>query len=92
MRFHTTHLMGLVLVAALVFAIIRHPDTLLAGLVPLIGGVCVVLPVLGTIELFTPRSELKPQIGWGGSLVVITVALFGCVAAAGVGLIVLTLF
>ena len=84
-------MMGLVALAALVFGLIRHPDTLLAGVVPLIGGVCVVLPVLGTIEFLTPRSELKPQIGWGGSLAVIAVALFGCVAAIVVGLIVLSL-
>jgi hypothetical protein len=84
--------MGLVLVSALVFGVIRHPDTLLAGLVPLIGGVCVVLPVLGTIELLTPPSELKPRFGWGGSLLVVAIALVGCVAAMVVGLVVLSLF
>ena len=92
MRFHTTHLMGLVLVAALVFAVIRHPETLIAAVVPLIGGVFVVLPVLGTVELLTPRSELKPQVGWGGSLLVVAVALIGSCAAIVVGLMLLTVF
>ncbi len=84
--------MGLVLVAALVFAVIRHPETLLAAVIPLIGGVCVVLPVLGTIELLTPRSELKPQIGWGGSLAVVAIALLGSFIAIVVGLLLLTDF
>ena len=84
--------MGLVLVSALVFAVIRHPESLIAAVVPLIGGVFVVLPVLGTVELLTPRSELNPQIGWCGSLIVAGVALLGSVAAGAVGLILLTLF
>lgn len=87
-----THLMGLVVVAALVFAVSRHPETLVAAVVPLLGGVCVVLPVLGTVELLTPRLELNPQIGWCGTLVVVAVALLGSVAAGAVALILLTLF
>lgn len=82
--------MGLVLVAALVFGLIRHPETLRAAVVPLIGGLFVVLPVLGTIELLTPRSELNPQIGWGGSLVVVAVAMLGTFAVVVVGLVLLT--
>jgi hypothetical protein len=56
MRFHTTHLLGVVVIAALVFGIMRHPESLFAVLVPLAGGICVVLPVLGTLELLTPRE------------------------------------
>jgi len=92
MRFHTTHLMGLVLVAALVFAVIRHPESLIAAVVPLIGGVFVVLPVLGIVELLTPRSEVEPRIGWGGSVIVAGVALLGSIAAMIVGLMLLSAF
>ena len=84
--------MGLVLVAALVFAVIRHPETLVAAVVPLIGGVFVVLPVLCTVELLTPRSEVAPRIGWPGTLLVAAVALLGMVAAIVVGLLVLSQF
>lgn len=90
MRFHTTHLMGLVVVAALVFAVIRHPESLIAAIVPLIGGVFVVLPVLGLVELLTPRSELESQIGWGGAVLVAIVALVGSIAALIVGMMLLS--
>jgi hypothetical protein len=90
MRFHTTHLMGLVVVAALVFAVIRHPESLIAAVVPLIGGVFVVVPVLGLVELLTPRSEVEPRIGWGGAVLVTIVALVGSMAAMVVGLILLS--
>jgi hypothetical protein len=82
--------MGLVVVAALVFAVIRHPESLIAAIVPLIGGVFVVLPVLGLVELLTPRSELESQIGWGGAVLVAIVALVGSIAALIVGMMLLS--
>ena len=84
--------MGLVLVAAIVFSLIRHPEALRAVIVPLFGGLFVVLPVLGTIELSTPRSQLKPQPGWAVASAAIVVAVLGSIAAVVVGLFLLSLF
>ena len=85
MRFHTTHLMLFVATVAVVCAVTTQPDLLAAVLVPLIGGLCVVLPVLGTIELLTPRCAILPNPGWRGTLLVIFVGFVGCLLAAVVG-------
>ena len=85
MRFHTSHLMLLVAIVAGVCAVIKRPDTLVAVLVPLVGGLFVVLPVLGTLELLTSRNAIMPNPGWPGTLLVILVGLAGCVAVVMVG-------
>ncbi len=79
MRFYTTHLLGLVVVAAFVFGLTRHPEALRAALVPLAAGVFVVLPVLGTLELFTPRSATRPEVNWRGVVAASVVAIVGVV-------------
>ena len=79
MRFHTTHLMGFIAVVALILGVVRHPDTLWAAVVPLVGGVFVVLPVLGTAELFTPRSSSRAEIGWPGAIAAAAVGVVGAV-------------
>ena len=81
MRYRMSHLLGFVFVAALVFAVIRHPESLWALVVPLIGGCCVVLPVLGTIELFSGRESATPQVGWGSGCLVVGIAIAGMVVA-----------
>ena len=81
MRFHTTHLLAMVLIAAFVFAVIRQPEAWWAIIIPLIGGVFVVLPVLGTAELLTGRDSPVPQLGWSGGCVVCLVGAIGSVLA-----------
>jgi hypothetical protein len=77
MRFHTTHLIGLVFCVAIVLGVMRHPDVLRAAVPPLVGGVLVVLPVLGAYELTSPPAGSQP-LRWRG------VALLGAVAAVGI--------
>ena len=81
MRFYTTHLMGLVLVVALILGVVRHPETLWAAAVPLAAGVFVVLPVLGTAELFMPRSSARDELSWRGAIAATVVGLIGSVIA-----------
>ncbi|MBI3461526.1 MAG: hypothetical protein HY000_00480 [Planctomycetes bacterium] len=81
MRFYTSHLMLFVVIVAVVCGVITQPETLGFALVPLVGGVFVVLPVLGTLELLTPRNAILPNPGWPGTLLVILVGLIGCFAA-----------
>ncbi len=86
MRYHTSHLIGAVVLAAVACAIMRYPQSLVAVLVPLVGGMLVVLPVLGTIELLSSRVDPMPRIGWGATFVVLLVAVAGSVAAIVLGL------
>jgi hypothetical protein len=91
MRFHTRHLMGFVIAAAFVFALIRHPQALWAVIIPLIGGLFVVLPVLGTAELLASRDSPTPDIGWGSGCLVLFVAAIGIVLALACLLLVMDL-
>ncbi len=90
MRFHTTHLMGLVLCAAVVLGVMRHPDTLRAAIPPLVGGLLVVLPVLGLYELTAPPAGSQP-LSWRGGLLLFAVAAAGIVACFVAGVWLLTL-
>jgi hypothetical protein len=89
MRFHTTHLIGLVVCAALVLGVMRHPDTLRAAIPPLVGGLLVVLPVLGAYELASPPAGTRP-LGWRGAVLLCIVAVAGVVACFVVGALLLT--
>jgi uncharacterized membrane protein len=81
MRFHTTHLLGLIVFVAAVLGIIRHPEALWAGIVPLVGGLCVVVPVLATAEFFMSRSTQRADVNWGGTLAAACIAMAGSVIA-----------
>ena len=63
MRFHTSHLMILVALAAVAFGVILHPQSLIGAAVPLVGWVLVVLPVLGTVELLHLGKEMRSKKG-----------------------------
>ena len=89
LRFHTTHLLGFVVAAAVVFAVIRHPETLRGAFVAMIAGVFIVLPVLATVEALTPRSAIRPQVGWRGVFVAMLVCFAGIAAALVVGALLL---
>jgi hypothetical protein len=80
-RFHTSHLLLFVIAAAFVLAIIRHPEAFWAALVPLIGGLLVVLPVLGAAEFMSNRDSTTPDIGWLSGCLIALVALVGVVLA-----------
>jgi drug/metabolite transporter superfamily protein YnfA len=81
LRFHTTHLLGLVVLAAFTLALFRHPEALWAAVVPCIGGVFVVLPVLGLVELFADTDSSTPNVSWGGGCLVCLVGAIGIVLA-----------
>jgi hypothetical protein len=81
MRFHTTHLLALVVVAAVALAVARDPTVLIGAAIALVAGACVVLPVLGTAEFFTSEDAITPDIGWGAACLIGLVAIAGSVAA-----------
>ena len=91
-RFSVTQLIILVATAAFVFAILRHPESLWAAIVPLAGGLFVVLPVLGTAELLTTSESAWPELGWAGTAAVILVAFLGLGLLVGLGIFFLSLF
>jgi hypothetical protein len=55
----------------------RHPETLWAAGVPLVGGVFVVMPMLGVVEWLTPPSSSRSEVGWGAAIAGTFVALAG---------------
>ena len=81
MRFHTAHLMMFVIVASFVFALCRHPESLWALVLPLIGGIFVVLPVLGTAELLGGRDSYRPQLSWAAVGLICLIGTIGSVCA-----------
>ncbi len=70
---------------SLIFGLVRHPEALRVLIVPLTGGVFVVLPVLGVIEWMWPGSKKHPEIGLAGVSLIIAVALLGSFVALCVG-------
>ena len=78
MRFHMGHMAAFVALSAFAFAVLREPRALVGLLVPLIGWLVLVLPVLGTIELLAWRSSAKAGVSWQKVLLVF---LAGSVAA-----------
>ncbi len=82
MRFHTRHLMGLVALVACVLVVVQHPQVLVGVLVPLVGWLLVVLPVLGTAEFLAQRSAGKTLIGWKVTALILVLGLIACAAAA----------
>jgi hypothetical protein len=81
MRFRTAHLLMFVFMAAFVCTLCRHPEALWAVVVPMIGGIFVVLPVLGTVELLGGRDSFRPQPGWGGVCLSCFIGAVGSVCA-----------
>jgi hypothetical protein len=49
--------------------------------VPLVGGLCVVVPVLAAAEFFMSRSTYWADVNWGGALAAAFIALAGSVIA-----------
>lgn len=80
-RFYTTHLLTAVVISAFAFALVRHPESLWAIIVPLIGGVFVVLPVLGTVEILTGRDPYKEQLGWSAICLICFIGTIGAILA-----------
>ena len=81
MRYSTVHLLVFVVVAAFVFALCRHPAALWRAVVPLIGGIFVVLPVLGTVELLNGRDSCNPNLSWRAVSFVVLVGTVGMACA-----------